>query len=107
MTDTSAVRACWSECVDRGDVAIDRAVLTEIHYSRVGRIARDYVRQGAFLRGDVDEFEILANGREADISQGLSVLLFSIFEMQSAVVLLMTGTCCYCARSPFWISAAV
>ncbi|GMH22854.1 hypothetical protein Nepgr_024697 [Nepenthes gracilis] len=37
------------------------------------------------------------------ISRGLSAVLLFVSEMQFAVDLLMAGTCCYCARSPFRI----
>ncbi|GMH04981.1 hypothetical protein Nepgr_006821 [Nepenthes gracilis] len=98
MTESSI---CWLKFADRGDFAINRAVLTEIHYCRDGRSARDSVGQVALFRGDVDESEILETTEMLMISRGLHAVLLSIFEMQFAVDLLMAGTCCYSASSPF------
>ncbi|GMH15677.1 hypothetical protein Nepgr_017518 [Nepenthes gracilis] len=85
--------------------------LIVIHFGRDGRIARYSVDE--LLSSEVMKMSqrcFPPNTSLAEmptISRGLLALLLSVPKMKSAVDLLMAGTCCYCARSPFKIFATL
>ncbi|GMH13931.1 hypothetical protein Nepgr_015772 [Nepenthes gracilis] len=85
--------------------------LTGIHFGLDGRIARDFVDE--LLSSEVIKMSprcflpITPRIEMLMISQDLFALLLFVPETQSAVDLLMVGTCYYCSRSPFRISAVL